>query len=158
MRIIFLDVDGVLNSRESWNTTCVGESNKRIDPAMCARLIHLVAETGAKIVVSSTWRLFDEHLLALKRGLYGFGLEMGTIIDETVSDRRGYHGRGEEINDWVTRHEVSAFVILDDDEDMEPHMDHLIKTTWEKGLQDEHCEAAVRLFQTQESGVPDGNV
>lgn len=144
MRIIFLDVDGVLNSRESWSTTCVGKGSKRLDPALCARLVRLVAETGAKIVVSSTWRLYDDHLLALKRGLHECGLEPGTIIGETDQDNSGV--RGAEINDWVVRHGITSFVILDDDRDMEPHMDRLVKTTWEQGLQDAHCAEVVRLF------------
>ena len=86
MRIIFLDIDGVLNS-EAWllkldekhrqlghneptrpksETTCeCYRLENQIDHAAVVRLNHLVAQTDAKIVVSSSWRkLLDPPELA----------------------------------------------------------------------------------------------
>jgi hypothetical protein len=37
-------------------------------------------------------------------------------------------------------------VILDDDADMEPHMDRLIQTSWKIGLQDAHMNRAIKML------------
>ena len=54
MKLIFLDVDGVLNSAE-WLETNQGE----IDPAKVRLLKQMIDATGAKVVLSSTWRNID---------------------------------------------------------------------------------------------------
>jgi hypothetical protein len=60
LKVIFLDVDGVLNSRGKWagcDLANLTDSGTRIDPLAVARLKRIVDATDAKIVVSSTWRL-----------------------------------------------------------------------------------------------------
>src|SRR5262249_43618 len=52
--IIFLDVDGVLNHRGVFRP---GNGPDPLCPKAVRRLIDLVAVAGARIVVSSTWRL-----------------------------------------------------------------------------------------------------
>ena len=77
MKVIFLDIDGVLNSEEFWKTEAqhirkkkaIAEGKSRdeasaianMNPIAVERIIRIVKETGAEIVVSSTWR-FDENL------------------------------------------------------------------------------------------------
>jgi hypothetical protein len=61
MRIIFLDIDGVLNhcdTRSAALATAVEPLPLPIAPECMERLNRLVAETDAKIVISSSWRLF----------------------------------------------------------------------------------------------------
>ena len=47
-KVIFLDVDGVLNSNRSTEPTIAED--------MVKRLAHIVEKTGASIVLSSSWR------------------------------------------------------------------------------------------------------
>lgn len=115
---------------------------ERFDEKAVARLQRLVEATDAKIVISSTWRLL--HSLSDIRGLldkHGF---KGNVIDKTPRIPDGV--RGGEIQSWLEGKNVDSFVILDDDDDMEPLMDKLVQTDFESGLQDEHVERAVEML------------
>lgn len=156
MKILFLDVDGVLNHA---GFPPSGKS-RQLDPACCKRLAHITAVSGASIVVSSTWRL-GVGLFELKTQLAHCGLEVSRIVDMTPDLHRarikGPDGklllleacrRGAEIDAWLTDHpEVTSFAILDDDSDMEPHMDRLVQTSWRTGLQDEHAWRVVAMLR-----------
>jgi HAD domain in Swiss Army Knife RNA repair proteins len=173
LRVIFLDIDGVLNS-ESYmlklaakhcqlepHTPCdCFKLYRQIDPEAIARLNRLVAVTEAKIVISSTWRkLFDPP--DLRRILEDHGL-VGEIIGETPDGandselRAGLRDgelaqdrvfRGNEIDFWLKRHPaVDRFVILDDGSDMMMHKNRLVQTDCEDGLCDEHVDLAIRVL------------
>ena len=125
IKVIFLDIDGVLNcakTKERYRG-CIG-----VDKQLLKRLLRLVEKTGAKLVLSSTWRLGDDWQSSMAR--YGV----------PVSMRTPYHGgsiRGEEIDEWLRLHPyVKKYAIVDDDSDMLPHQP-LFKTTWEEGLTEE---------------------
>lgn len=132
MKIVFLDIDGVLN----WNGTedriggYIGLCPERI-----ARLNEITdAHPDAKIVISSTWRKvysagayndFD----GLKKLLADRGVK-AEIIGHTVITF-SHLGRGEEIRQWVEGHpEITEYVVLDDDtEAMEPYVPY--RTRWD---------------------------
>ena len=52
--VLFLDIDGVLNSRECWDR--LRGLRHKIDREKVALLNEVVAATDCRIVVSSTWR------------------------------------------------------------------------------------------------------
>src|SRR4051812_30542863 len=111
LRIIFLDIDGVLNSRktvERWRG-CIG-----IDRVLAERFARLQQATGVGVVLSSTWRLSRNWRANMRRnGVVG-------IIDRTPDLRA--RTRGEEIQAWLDVHpEVQLYAILDDARDMLPH-------------------------------------
>lgn len=63
-KIIFLDIDGVLNT-ERQHDRCVNEGITPVDgfgyafdPIAVANLKRIVEETGADIVISSSWKLW----------------------------------------------------------------------------------------------------
>ena len=63
MKIIFLDIDGVLN--------CASTSNPRkfpyvVDEKLLKLLLHLRESTSAEVVLSSTWRYDPVGLLAAR--------------------------------------------------------------------------------------------
>lgn len=173
---IFLDVDGVLNSeaflrklddqhrqlghtdptRPKSKTTCTCYRLEcQIDRDAVARLNRLVAVTGAKIVISSSWRkLLDPP--ELHRVLTGHGL-VAEIIGETpdghddlVLEAYGHPQRverGYEIDFWLKQHpEVERFVILDDGSDMAMHKNRLVQTDAQEGLLDDHVDLAIRVM------------
>lgn len=132
--IIFLDVDGVLNNL-SWAKKMLEQEGVRVysedmleDRAL--RLLRFLVDlTGGKIVVSSAWRKIPQSYEALKQQLKYFGM---TVFSETP-----YVGgsRGDDITAWFARNPGEyRYVILDDDDDMYGHMDHLVKTDFDTGL------------------------
>lgn len=59
MKIIFLDVDGVLNSDEYIEKTKklnIQGIESEVDPEKITLLRNAIVETGAKVVLSSSWR------------------------------------------------------------------------------------------------------
>lgn len=135
MKVIFLDVDGVLNnfnllSRYGFNY---------IDGGYVSLLAQIVRATGARIVLSSSWRLKDEDRSIVESALRLNGLE----IDDQTPDLRG-RSRMEEISLWLKDHpDVVKFVILDDDEDAGFGMDGFFQTDPEIGLTGKMAEKIV---------------
>jgi hypothetical protein len=133
MKVIFLDIDGVLNTVNT-RIEC-GMDN--IDPGRLALLHALVTDTGAEVVLSSAWRTF--HTIEEMNAMLGLRLAGETLEDP--EDRRGA-----EIAEWVRTAGVDKFVILDDRDDMYPHMDRLIRTNDRTGLTAKHCKRAKELL------------
>lgn len=143
MKIIFLDIDGVLNSA-NW---MLREQESGRDPQWSlfnnfdleaiAVLNEVVEKTQAKVVISSSWRIIHplEHIVALLKK-HDF---KGEVIGKTPSRTEIHHKRGNEIQEWLDAHpEAQQFVIIDDDSDMEHLMPKLVQTTWQDGLKAHH--------------------
>lgn len=149
MKVIFLDVDGVLNNRHTRTRT--GEGWCFVDDFLVARVRKIVDATGAVIVLSSTWRdewnIEDESLNGpdfneLRAKFNEFGMD---FFSRTGAWKM--RGRGWEIMDWLERHEaIESFVILDDWNDMEPVRDHLILTNPSLGLTEEQVQEAIKIL------------
>lgn len=162
LKIVFLDIDGVLNSRQHLrevvptyadrlNPTDFEIGFNQIIPELVRRLNRLVAE-DVVFVLSSMWRKwfkFDVVQEMLQK--HGFA---GTIIGATPSfDERP---RGHEIASWLeseTGVELArgqrawpVFVILDDRDDMDRLRGRLVQTDYDTGLQDEHIERAREML------------
>jgi hypothetical protein len=160
MKIIFLDIDGVLNSAtymdEVAHARPVGQymspldhDLSLIDPVAVARLERIIASAlDVKIVISSTWRLL--HPLDEIRGFLkarGGDQASKVIIDRTPGSSSGR--RGPEINNWLELHSgpEDKFVILDDDADMmEWQLPFFVQTDFLTGLTDKHVEQAIRIL------------
>lgn len=118
MKIIFLDVDGVLNN-ESTTESCRFYTG--IDPVCLSRLKNLVDVSGAKIVLTSTWKTNwhkddkskqDEFADYLDRKFAEVGL---TIFDKTQDEIDGEPiERGESVIEYLLNVKYERFVILDD--------------------------------------------
>ena len=129
-KIIFLDIDGVLNCdntfketdglRKAYNNVMKNITDKKlytelrfkeqlleIDFSKIMLLKELIKLTGAKIVVTSSWRiywyypLFEEMLLSLGIPVIGF--------------TKSLKNRGEEINTYVKENNIQNYIILDDE-------------------------------------------
>jgi hypothetical protein len=106
MKVIFLDIDGVLN--------CSKTPNPRkfpyvVDKRLLIRLQKLIDRTGAKVVLSSSWRLDPIGLFAAKRWGVPF-------ID--VSPDKPKSPRCKEILNWLSEHpRVTRYAIIDDEDD-----------------------------------------
>lgn len=134
MKVLFLDIDGVLNSEEY--ALSLGKGGMLgIDPEKVKILDRIIEETGAKIVVSSSWRTSPDLLAEIRRNV-------GEILDITPSLPAI---RGEEVRSWLITHPIYNVVqraILDDDSDFLPDQP-LFKTTWKKGLTEEIADKVI---------------
>lgn len=135
MKVIFLDIDGVLNSRQDRFSWTIETDIHFI------RLKRIIDKTGAQIVLSSSWRIGDSSKDIVHKRLQQFGMD---FID--VTPVFGGQHRGREIADWLSKHEVESFVILDDEGDMDELIDRLVKTDMNIGLQDSDVDKAVHLL------------
>lgn len=139
LEVLFLDIDGVLNSASSavyynrlWkngNKVRKGYAKENFD-LMAVSNLRNILETfpNLKIVVSSTWRLSGYE--KVKEDL--FFINPKRIIDITPATRRSH--RGTEIGMWLKGKKVKRYVILDDDSDMGWRCIHLIQTRGVDGL------------------------
>ncbi len=169
-RVIFLDIDGVLNHPGTYGPDAPWKQEPKdgplrvpVAPECMERLNRLVRESGANIVISSSWRLFARYQ-DLGPALARYGL-VADVIGETpdlVNDpvwldkwrtREGapfaYERieRGMEITEWLAAHpEVEEFVILDDCSDMHKLKPWLVHTDPIVGLDDPDVERALWLF------------
>lgn len=150
--ILFLDVDGVLNSRayieRGGSLSCRTDG---IDPQAVGHLQRIVDETGCSIVLSSTWRLI--HSLADMRGrLITKGMRSPCPLRDKTPDLRARGGkieryrRGLEVNAWISNMGFSApYACLDDDSDFMPGQ-NLVQTHFDTGLMAEHADRCIRIL------------
>src|SRR4051812_45577640 len=122
MKILFLDVEGVLNSvgDEHGNgattervdgTTLVG-----IDSKLLAIYKAMLARVDAAVVLSSSWRLIPTLHAHLKERDVNFA-DVTPSMDPALKFCRGH-----ETQLWLDEHpEVTRYAILDDDDDMLEH-------------------------------------
>lgn len=149
MKIIFLDIDGVLINRAS-----IQRGFGKVDHECVNQLNRIIQETGAKLVMSSCWRIghpVDE--LAKRCELWGI---KGELIDKTPVDWRAE--RGDEIEEWIDDYELvngqlESFVILDDDKDMGDLLPYLVKSTFTWGLTKELADKAIYMLNNPKSRV-----
>jgi len=139
MKVLFLDVDGVLNNR----ATIIEKGMLGLCDNMLELLSQIIEKTDAKIVLSSTWRLYPQSTNELKIKLYQKELK---IFDKTIEILREKLSlpikRKEEINEWLERNEVDNFAILDDDSDAEIK-GHFFQTNFEIGLTKEIADEVI---------------
>ena len=155
MKVIFLDIDGVLNtpSSESRCGEYIG-----IDDEKVKQLKKIVEKTKAEIVLISTWKKYwrkeeklkplqDYSATYLDEKLAKQGLK---AIDKTKDKADGrFLSRGESILEYVCRNNVENYIILDDcqfDYDGCDLSDKLIKTNQTEGLTEKEVKTACRIL------------
>jgi len=134
MKILFLDIDGVVNYAKTFHRAYGHEGKGGIigfDPFMVLLVNRIVEATGCQIVLSSSWRYGEESRAEVRRNNINF-------VDITPMSR-GLHVRGWEINEWLLAHpEVRRYAILDDNSDMlTTQMENFFKCAWNEGLTEE---------------------
>ena len=122
MKVIILDIDGVLNVIQEERDKYGSLFHKHF----VDNLRTLVNSTGAKIVISSTWRQSGLSVMQdmwKDRNYPGEVIDITpdcfTIVNEGICEFYDMVDRGHEIKYWLDKHpEVTHYVILDDDNDM----------------------------------------
>ena len=154
MKIIFLDIDGVLNSRHTEETFM---GTPFVADEKILLLKEILDQTDAKIVLSSSWRkgwqlkdagvtsgldiwLFD----TLKEKLAEYKIELMSYTEDL-----GH--RGFEISRWLKNHtdeQIESYIVMDDapSEALEPHSKRLVQTSMSEGLTHSEVEEAITLL------------
>lgn len=161
MKIIFLDVDGVLNSDE-YIDNLVSQNKPPltqwiIDPSALLRFNLLCSVSKAEVVMSSTWRLHKD-----KESMTYFFRSVGytgpDILDYTPNLPRRmseFIPRHCEIEAWLENKPIiENFVILDDVESAEIEH-HFVHTSYKIGLTDEDVQKSLNILNSSK-GVNHG--
>lgn len=158
MKVIFLDFDGVITTEKS----CY-----KLDKDKMELVKHICDKTGAKIVISSSWRLntlentilnittvrnpetevpflMPELVVGVTKRMYAFALE--------CNNKYYLIPRGVEIERYLREHnEVDRYVILDDDNDMLLcQAPYFVKTNTEIGITEEEANKAIEILNRDE--------
>ena len=152
--IIFLDIDGVINSHDWWERRkgIVPRESRGLydlDPLACLRLQDICEGTKASLVLTSTWRL-NRSLAAVQKLFVQRGIT-APLIGRTPSLRHheadfeepwSRMGRGLEVQWWLRTYLGdegtcnAKFVCLDDDKDFGDLLGKLVQTRMATGLTD----------------------
>ncbi len=145
MKVIFLDIDGVLVTRNSIKYQYLNfpdEANIRFSKKAVKNLNKLVRLTKAKIVISSTWRLF--HTLEELQNIFKEQKIKGEIISTTSVEKATIEEdipRGQKITDWLRENnDIEKYVIIDDDiqaDCIQFHPFNCVETSYKRGFSPE---------------------
>lgn len=150
-RIIFLDIDGVLNTKSYRESPDVDYYNDFISDYNMRFLKHIVMTTDAKICLTSIWRTywspsklqFDKSGEYINRIFERYALE---IYDKTPALN---NDRDAEITAWLEDNShVNSYVIIDDFDFKwsDCNRKHLVKTDDENGLSEEKVKEAIQIL------------
>lgn len=144
LRVLFLDIDGVLNSHRSCfalggiSHDASPSGLTQFDPIALAMVQGLCRGAGLSVVLSSTWRIH--------RDWRDLGPQLGLPIIDRTPRLSGV--RGTEIKAWLDANPgVESYAIVDDDSDMlEDQMPRFVQTRGTEGLLFADVEALAALF------------
>ncbi|MCI6692399.1 HAD domain-containing protein [Clostridium sp. SGI.024] len=157
MKVIFLDIDGVLNSEKFLNNN----KGQVVDRERVSILKSIVDKTGAVIVMSSGWRLwFDDNMLpqdGYSKELYEvlcefninlFGKTLDFSTEEIRSRKTFSHVKAKEITAWLNDNKsIEKYVVIDDlDLKNKEINNHLVRVNGEIGITEEDGQIIINMI------------
>lgn len=151
-RLVFVDVDGVLNCQLFYERRYKGEYpiNLEVCPDRMSWLNQLIENIEAKVVISSSWRSDPDCVKKLRE--YGATFDIIGLTPHLGQDCV----RGNEIYKWISDNEETVrccvsdyknYVIIDDDSDMlYQQRNNLFLTDFYSGLTPNTCYKIKRFF------------
>jgi len=172
MRILFLDIDGVICTQEEIfhdpakkksGEIRVEDYMRKVDgkwlhvfsPVAVAALNHITDTTGAKLVISSVWKNNGMERLVEHFKEQGVKGEIIGLTPYVYNEEYKCRMRGGEIQAWLDANpKPESFVILDDESDMLHLLPRLVQTMWDdfevtgepEGLVMKHAERAIAML------------
>ncbi len=171
MKLLFLDVDGVLNCHECDPEVGCGPIHKE----KVQRINGIIRATGCKIVLSSAWRYLifrgEMNLIGLNWLFKSHGLLDASIIAITRKDSMrvtdAYNGDPKEwpidnerglqihefVDEWTMCHgPLESFCVVDDlDLGITTHKLPFVQTDGKIGLQYRHVNDIIRLLNIKDT-------
>lgn len=142
MKILFLDIDGVVNCEKTFQTT----SLYPLDKYMAFMVGKIQLDTDCKVVLSSSWRHHPDGVKVVDKHVVRILDITPSIPVKTYAELE----RGHEIQAWLDAHpEVTKYAILDDDSDMLPEQkNNFFQTSWKEGLTEEIMKRVIEHLNT----------
>ena len=156
---VYLDVDGVVTTEPYQRTA----GKDALDPGRIAVVAGLVRDFGARVVVSSTWRVADCRPTLVEAGLPEgcFHLDWRTAIPASSRDpatgamlAAERADRGGEISEHLARNGITRYLVLDDVDVGPAHRDRHVRPNAELGLTEMDRMRARRLAADVRTPVP----
>lgn len=171
MKVIFLDIDGVLIHKNYEN-----KAQENIDESKIVLLKEIVDATSSKIVLISNWRVYNKEKTdkypysLLEKLLKKYGLEIYAdaplfdqkVIKRNVDQKTGrcinieydpYTTRSGEIYSYLKNNDdIENYLIIDDDSSYHTYFefdDNFIKTDIEQGLTEENVYDAIEILNSK---------
>lgn len=139
-KLLFLDVDGVLNSQHTL------QKGIPVCPDKLSLLRAIINVTNCEIVLSSTWRMFPETREELKVEFHNAQIPIWIGLTPQLNTPRN-----QEIKSWLKDNEQkeSRIVIIDDDDDAEivERNTLFVQTSFDEGLTMHHVQTIIDFFQ-----------
>lgn len=157
MNIVFLDIDGVLNSEKWYNSKEYKDLwnplNESFDTKALNTLNYLINKINWKIVISSSWRSHF-NLEELSKELYSLGINCDIIwITPNYEKEKRLEwlkkSRWNEVKLWLEDNKdiITQYVILDDNDDfLEEQKVHFIHINWKVWLTNSDMKKALNIF------------
>ena len=162
-KVIFLDIDGVLNTKwwyaQMNRNTPKDKYGYAFDPNAVSNLKYILDQTGADIVISSSWKSFGFSELEEmweERGLPGklIGITPNSVSDKMLlnadlDNMELFSIRGMEIKEWLSKNgkRISHYAIIDDMDNMLPEQQsHFVKTDPEIGITKENANQVIAIL------------
>lgn len=157
---LFLDIDGVLNTMQSydaWHPERINETGISLDPESVRNFNRILNLHHFDIVISSSWR-HTLGLEAIRSIFYRNGI---TVLPVDATPEIPDADRGMEILEWFRANGESQsekFLVIDDNSmDIEPYIQpdcflH-VENGWITGLTQTHVEMVVRKIENFKAPV-----
>ncbi len=162
-KILFLDFDGVLNPKWWERKKPLDEYGVSFDPKTVACLEKIIAETGANIVISSSWKNMGLSVVQdmwRERGLPGKVIDITpdylgeSLLCSELNNDDVLYERGCEIKGWLSLHkdEISHYAILDDMDDILPEQQQrFVQTDPDLGLTEADAKQIIFMLNHQKA-------
>lgn len=168
MKIIFLDVDGVLNTSETWERKHnefinTGKVICPIDEFRIKYLKEIIDKTDAKVVLFSTWSggfKKDNDLIIPARNdayageLYNFFSKYNIEIYDKISKIEINIKNKDKLKIWLENNHVEEFIIIEDEPKslLEDFSDNIIDVSL-NGLCEEHIELSIKKLNSSKQKI-----
>jgi HAD domain in Swiss Army Knife RNA repair proteins len=135
VRVIFLDIDGVLNCKKTPNPR---ELPYIVDRRLLRIFLRMVTRARAKIVLISDWRHDPAGLFSARY----WGIRYVDIVPYLPK-----RSRGEQILLWLKKHpKVRRYVVIDDDDDQLDNLT-LFQPSSSEGINAKIANGVVKYLQ-----------
>jgi len=152
-RIVFLDIDGVLNTGMSRSNDVL------LNPDNVSVLNSLVSKINASVVISSTWRIqleLDCISFAIRCAGAGAYTDIWDITPKKLESYDRGSSRGYYINEWLNGHDYTKYIIIDDlhhSDFLPDQQKFLITTNDDEGLLEKHIDVAFDMMGSSETQI-----
>jgi len=143
-KVLFLDFDGPMIPRRAYYLPKQTLIVSKFDPVAVALLNSVLDETGAKLVISSTWGKQGKDIV--KPTLEENGISWNRVHEDWVTPRKFSSTREMEIKMWLDKHrDITHWASLDD-ENLELDGRN-VKVSFDDGVQMCHYHKLLELLE-----------